>query len=205
MSKTIRVSAGLAVLAAAAISAGLALRASYVATLPIPFLEDEVNLIRPALALTGTSADFADAILPIPLGRPDPHEMIGVAYLELLRASLTSSSSSGWMKVSFTERYVSSSSPRTRAPSASARSSIAWSVRSSGLLVQTSPSCQINSGLLPPSAGKVISSSSPRGVATRSLLGATAASTSLRAIGTCRRARLRRIVTSGAGPLSRLP
>jgi dolichyl-phosphate-mannose-protein mannosyltransferase len=78
----------LAVVAAAALVVGIAARAVCIGTLPFPFLEDEVNLVTPALALTGAPHDFADAIFPIPLGRPDPHEMIGVAYLELLRASL---------------------------------------------------------------------------------------------------------------------
>ena len=76
------------VLAGAALLIGIAARAAWIGTLPFPFLEDEVNLITPALGLSGAPRDFADAILPIPLGRPDPHEMIGVAYLELLRASL---------------------------------------------------------------------------------------------------------------------
>ena len=78
----------LVALAAAAFLAGAAARAAWIATLPIPFLEDEVNLVPQALALAGTPADFSDAIRPIPPGRPDPHEVIGVAYLEILRASL---------------------------------------------------------------------------------------------------------------------
>jgi hypothetical protein len=47
-----------------------------------------VNLVAPSLALTGTARDFSDSIRPIPYGRPDPHEMVGVAYLRLLRRSL---------------------------------------------------------------------------------------------------------------------
>jgi hypothetical protein len=74
--------------AAAAIGSGLALRFRSAETLPVPFLEDEVNLVTPALGLTGTSRDFADAIRPIPFGRPDPHEMIGVLFLRLLRLCL---------------------------------------------------------------------------------------------------------------------
>ncbi len=80
--------ATIAALAAAALLAGAAARAAWIATLPIPFLEDEVNLLAPALALSGGPADFADSVRPIPYGRPDPHEVIGVAYLEILRASL---------------------------------------------------------------------------------------------------------------------
>lgn len=78
----------LQVFGGAALLIGIAARAAWIGTLPFPFLEDEVNLITPALGLSGAPRDFADAILAIPLGRPDPHEMIGVAYLELLRASL---------------------------------------------------------------------------------------------------------------------
>lgn len=78
----------LAAVAAAALLVGIAARAVWIGSLPIPFLEDEVNLITPALALSGTPRDFADSIVAIPLGRKDPHEMIGVAYLELLRSSL---------------------------------------------------------------------------------------------------------------------
>src|SRR5262249_53460030 len=75
-------------IAAAAFLAGAAARAIWIGRLPFPFLEDEVNLITPALALSGTPRDFVNSILPIPLGRPDPHEMIGVAYLELMRGNL---------------------------------------------------------------------------------------------------------------------
>ena len=81
----------LGVLGVAAFLAGAAARAAWIATLPIPFLEDEVNLVPAALALSGGPGDFADAVRPIPYGRPDPHEVIGVAYLEILRASLRAS------------------------------------------------------------------------------------------------------------------
>src|SRR5262249_45919573 len=57
--------------------------------LEIPQLEDEVNLIGPALGLSGTWADFANSIRPIPYGVPNPHEMIGVIYLRALRRSLS--------------------------------------------------------------------------------------------------------------------
>ena len=68
--------------------AGAAARVALFHRLPIPFLEDEVNLVPVALGLSGSPADFRDSILPIPYGRPDPHEMIGVLYLEYLRKSL---------------------------------------------------------------------------------------------------------------------
>ncbi len=76
------------VLTAAALATGVGLRIWSTRNLPIPFLEDEVNLMTPALELSETRRDFADAIRPIPYGRPDPHEMIGVVYLRLLRESL---------------------------------------------------------------------------------------------------------------------
>jgi hypothetical protein len=78
----------LVALAVLALAAGAAARSALFARLPIPFLEDEVNLVPVALGLHGTPADFRDAIRPIPYGRPDPHQMIGVLYLEYLRGSL---------------------------------------------------------------------------------------------------------------------
>ncbi|MGH9369827.1 MAG: hypothetical protein ACRD3M_19415 [Thermoanaerobaculia bacterium] len=80
--------AAAALLAAGALAAGLLVRFLSAAALEIPFLEDEVNLVTPALELTGTSRDFSDSIRPIPYGRSDPHEMIGVLYLALLRRCL---------------------------------------------------------------------------------------------------------------------
>jgi len=75
-------------LAAAALCAGVFLRGIWISRLPIPFLGDDVNLIGPALALTGTWRDFADSIRPMPYGVSDPHEMIGVLYLRLFRGVL---------------------------------------------------------------------------------------------------------------------
>ena len=82
--------------AALALAGGVALRVGAARTLDLPFLEDEVNLVGPALGLTGTARDFSDAIRPIPYGRPDPHEMIGVAYLRLLRRSLDAFGATAW-------------------------------------------------------------------------------------------------------------
>ncbi|HMA17719.1 MAG TPA: hypothetical protein VKS03_04690, partial [Thermoanaerobaculia bacterium] len=71
-----------------ALLAGFLLRFVWIDTFPIPFLEDEVNLIRPALELTGGWRDFADSIRPMPYGVSNPHEMIGVLYLRMFRAAL---------------------------------------------------------------------------------------------------------------------
>jgi hypothetical protein len=78
----------IAALAAAALTVGLFLRAVWLSKLPFPFMEDEVNLIGPSLALSGTWRDFANSIRAIPFGVPDPHEVIGVLYLRLLRGVL---------------------------------------------------------------------------------------------------------------------
>ena len=75
-------------IAVVALGLGVVARVVCVRSLTIPYLEDEVNLVAPSLALTGTARDFSDSIRPIPYGRPDPHEMVGVAYLRLLRRSL---------------------------------------------------------------------------------------------------------------------
>jgi hypothetical protein len=75
-------------IAMGALAVGLFLRIAFLGRLPIPFTNDEVNLITPTLALTGTWRDFADSVRGIPYGVREPHEMIGVVYLYLLRASL---------------------------------------------------------------------------------------------------------------------
>lgn len=75
-------------LAVVALCAGVFLRAVWLAAFPMPFIEDEINLVTPVLALTGTWRDFADAIRPIPYGVEHPHMMIGVLYMKLFRLSL---------------------------------------------------------------------------------------------------------------------
>ena len=79
---------GILWLAGGALCAGVLLRGVWLSTFPIPFIEDEINLVTPALALTGTWSDFADAIRPIPYGVKDPHMMVGVLYMKLFRLSL---------------------------------------------------------------------------------------------------------------------
>ncbi|HEX4440533.1 MAG TPA: hypothetical protein VH854_10715 [Thermoanaerobaculia bacterium] len=73
----------------AALAAGLLLRVFAWSHVRVPYLEDEVNLVGPSLSLSGTARDFADSIRPIPYGRPDPHEMIGVIYLRALRSIMS--------------------------------------------------------------------------------------------------------------------
>ncbi|HEX7253216.1 MAG TPA: hypothetical protein VF376_10070 [Thermoanaerobaculia bacterium] len=59
---------GRALLFTAILSIGLGafFRGAFLSRLEIPQLEDEVNLIGPALGLSGTLADFANSIRPIP-------------------------------------------------------------------------------------------------------------------------------------------
>jgi hypothetical protein len=75
--------------AVGAVLTGAAVRIAFFSRLAFPFLIDEVNLISPALALSGTWRDMANSIRPIPYGVTNPHEMIGVVYLEALRVSLS--------------------------------------------------------------------------------------------------------------------
>jgi hypothetical protein len=81
-------SRGVLLLAAVALCVGVFLRTVWLAAFPIPFIEDEINLVTPVLALSGTWRDFADAIRPVPYGVADPHMMIGVLYMKLFRLSL---------------------------------------------------------------------------------------------------------------------
>jgi hypothetical protein len=77
-----------ALIALGALTIGVLLRIAFIGRLSIPFTDDEVTLITPALALTGTLRDFANSIRGVPYGAPNPHEMMGVLYLYLLRGSL---------------------------------------------------------------------------------------------------------------------
>ena len=78
----------LAALAAGAILIGAAARFASLATRPPWLWIDDVSLISPALALTGSLRDFADSIRPAPYGVPKAYGSVGVLYLELYRAAL---------------------------------------------------------------------------------------------------------------------
>ena len=83
-----------AAIAVGAVAVGIFLRVAFVSHLSLPFTDDEVTLITPAFALTGTLRDFADSIRGVPYGAVHPHEMMGVLYLYLLRGSLAAFSTS---------------------------------------------------------------------------------------------------------------
>jgi len=78
----------LGALTAAAILAGAALRFAALDRVPAVMWIDDVSLIRPALALRGAPADFADAVRPAPFGVARPYGSVGVLYLEGYRAVL---------------------------------------------------------------------------------------------------------------------
>jgi hypothetical protein len=77
----------LALLASAAILGGTALRFVRLDRLPWPVFIDESSFIAPALQLEGRWCDFRDSIRPAPY-RAKPFTMVGVLFLEGLRASL---------------------------------------------------------------------------------------------------------------------
>jgi hypothetical protein len=78
----------IALLAVAAILLGSALRLAALERDPESLFLDDVSLIPPALALTGSPRDFADSIRPVPYGVPKLFGTVGVLYLEGFRASL---------------------------------------------------------------------------------------------------------------------
>ena len=80
--------AALAATAAAAIAFGAIARFASLSTLPASLWIDDVSLIAPALALSGSPRDFANAIRPAPYGVPKTYGSVGVLYLELYRAAL---------------------------------------------------------------------------------------------------------------------
>jgi hypothetical protein len=78
----------LAALALAAILVGPALRFAALSSLPPWLWVDDLSLIGPALELTGSASDFADAIRPLPYGVPRAYGSVGVLYLEGYRAAI---------------------------------------------------------------------------------------------------------------------
>ncbi len=72
----------------AAIVAGTAVRFVDLERRPDVLWIDDLSLIAPALALTGTPADFADSIRAVPYGTGKTYGSIGVLYLEAFRAAL---------------------------------------------------------------------------------------------------------------------
>ncbi|MEP6800778.1 MAG: hypothetical protein ABJC07_02490 [Acidobacteriota bacterium] len=77
----------LAALAVAALAAGAAARFTRLSTVPLALWVEDLTLIDPSLALSGTWRDFDDAIRPAPFGVARPYGSVGVLYLELFRAT----------------------------------------------------------------------------------------------------------------------
>lgn len=73
---------------AAALLAGLLLRAVWLEEIPWPLWVDDLSMIDPALALRGTWSDFADSIRAAPYGVSRPYGTVGVLYLEAYRLCL---------------------------------------------------------------------------------------------------------------------
>ncbi len=80
--------ATLAALTLAAVLVGAALRFVALSRVPETLWIDDVSLISPALALSGSASDFADAIRPTPYGVARPYGSVGVLYLEGFRGLL---------------------------------------------------------------------------------------------------------------------
>ncbi|MFN2634643.1 MAG: hypothetical protein ABR610_14610 [Thermoanaerobaculia bacterium] len=78
----------LAALAVGAVAAGAALRFTRLSSVPLALWIEDLTLIDPSLALSGSWRDFADAIRPAPFGVARPYGSVGVLYLELFRATL---------------------------------------------------------------------------------------------------------------------
>ncbi|MEP7132896.1 MAG: glycosyltransferase family 39 protein, partial [Acidobacteriota bacterium] len=78
----------LAALAIAAVAAAAAARFARLSNVPLALWIEDLTLIDPSLALTGTWRDFSDAIRPAPFGVARPYGSVGVLYLEAFRACL---------------------------------------------------------------------------------------------------------------------
>ncbi len=80
--------ATLVALTLVAVLVGVALRFAALSRVPESLWVDDVSLISPALALSGSASDFADAIRPTPYGVARPYGSVGVLYLEGFRGLL---------------------------------------------------------------------------------------------------------------------
>ncbi|MEP6770057.1 MAG: hypothetical protein ABJC61_15390 [Acidobacteriota bacterium] len=78
----------LAAVAIGAVAAAAAARFTRLSSVPLALWIEDLTLIDPSLALSGTFRDFADAIRPAPFGVARPYGSVGVVYLELFRATL---------------------------------------------------------------------------------------------------------------------
>jgi hypothetical protein len=78
----------LALLGAAAVLFGAAVRLLWIETMPWPLWIDDLSLLGPTRALAGRWRDFSDPVRAAPYGVPHPFGTVGVAYLELWRLSL---------------------------------------------------------------------------------------------------------------------
>jgi hypothetical protein len=78
----------LAVVGGGALAAGALFRFAWLDTIPLALWVDDVSLIEPTLALTGSWRDFANSIRPAPFGVAEPFGSVGVLYLELYRLCL---------------------------------------------------------------------------------------------------------------------
>ncbi|MEO8192096.1 MAG: glycosyltransferase family 39 protein [Acidobacteriota bacterium] len=78
----------LAAVAMTAVAAAAAARFTRLSDVPLALWIEDLTLIDPSLALTGTWRDFADAIRPAPFGVARPYGSVGVLYLEAFRACL---------------------------------------------------------------------------------------------------------------------
>jgi hypothetical protein len=78
----------LAAIAGAALLIGTVVRFAGLSRTPDVLFLDDVSLVPPTLALSGSLGDFSDAIRPVPFGVKKLFGTVGVLYLEAFRASL---------------------------------------------------------------------------------------------------------------------
>jgi hypothetical protein len=95
----------LVVFFALALLAGAFFRFAGLDALPPSLWEDDVSLIAPSLALSGSLRDFADSVRPVMYGISGPYGSVGVLYMELYRVLLQI-----WGTTVFGVRFVSAAS-----------------------------------------------------------------------------------------------